>query len=101
MIETGFVTNEEDALAMANAEHQKNIASRIVKGIQSYINRSDISYSSNASTVVEGLGSFEIEFDDNETTAGTDDGISDAFSTETTEESSESEPVGEGSTEEN
>ena len=67
MIETGFVTNEEDALAMANAEHQKNIASRIVKGIQSYISRSDISYSSNASTVVEGLGSFDIEFEDNET----------------------------------
>lgn len=66
MIEVGFVTNEEDALAMANPNHQKNIASRIVKGIQTYIGRSDLSYSSNGSTLVE----FPpvMEFEDEETT---------------------------------
>ncbi|MCM1054859.1 MAG: N-acetylmuramoyl-L-alanine amidase [Bacteroides sp.] len=53
MIEVGFVTNEEDALAMANPNHQKNIASRIVKGIQAYIGRSNLSYSGNSSTTVE------------------------------------------------
>lgn len=53
MIETGFVTNEEDALAMANPNHQKNIATRIVNGIQSYIKRSDLSYSSNGSSFAE------------------------------------------------
>lgn len=47
LIETGFVSNEEDALALANPTHQKNIAKRIVNGIQAYINRSEISYSAN------------------------------------------------------
>ncbi|HBH95130.1 MAG TPA: N-acetylmuramoyl-L-alanine amidase [Ruminococcaceae bacterium] len=42
LVETAFVSNEEDALALANPEHQKNIAARIVKGIQSYISRSNI-----------------------------------------------------------
>lgn len=53
MIEVGFVTNEEDALSMANPSHQKNIAARIVNGIQSYIGRSDISYSSNGADVAD------------------------------------------------
>ncbi len=50
LVETGFVSNEEDAYALANSTHQKNIAASIVKGIQSYISRSNISYSSNGST---------------------------------------------------
>lgn len=53
MIEVGFVTNEEDALSMAAPNHQKNIASRIVKGIQSYIGRSELSYSSNGADVAD------------------------------------------------
>lgn len=43
LVETGFVSNEEDALALADPVHQKNIAARIVKGIQNYISRSNIS----------------------------------------------------------
>lgn len=68
MIEVGFVTNEEDALSMANPNHQKNIASRIIKGIQAYIGRSDLSYSSNGSTLVEFPPVMEF-LEDEETTA--------------------------------
>lgn len=50
LIETGFVSNEEDALALANPTHQKNIAARIIKGIQAYISRSNLSYSSSGSS---------------------------------------------------
>lgn len=46
MIETGFVSNEEEALALADPEHQKNIAAAIINGIKSYIGRSSLSYSS-------------------------------------------------------
>ena len=49
LVETGFVSNEEDALALANSTHQKNIAKRIINGIQAYIGRSNISYSSSGS----------------------------------------------------
>ena len=49
LIETGFVSNEEEALALANPTHQKNIATRIINGIQTYINRSNLSYSSSGS----------------------------------------------------
>ena len=49
LVETAFVSNEEEALALANPTHQKNIATRIINGIQAYISRSDLSYSSNGS----------------------------------------------------
>lgn len=55
LIETGFVSNEEDALALADPEHQKNIAARIVDGIKSYIGRSDLSYSSDGLSGIEFL----------------------------------------------
>lgn len=71
MIEVGFVTNEEDALSMANPDHQKNIAARIVNGIQSYINRSDLSYSGNGSTVADVSTQPFIEFETEATTAET------------------------------
>lgn len=45
LLETGFVSNEEEALALANPVHQKNIAARIIKGIQNYISRSNINQS--------------------------------------------------------
>lgn len=53
LVETGFVSNEEDALALADPEHQKNIAARIVKGIQNYISRSNISAISNGASETE------------------------------------------------
>ena len=53
LIETAFVSNEEEALALADATNQKNIAKRIVNGIQAYINRSDISYSSGGSDTAD------------------------------------------------
>lgn len=53
LVETAFVSNETDALALANPEHQKNIAAAIVRGIQKYIGRSNISYISNGSSIEE------------------------------------------------
>ncbi len=53
LIETAFVSNEEDALALANPTHQKNIASKIIAGIQSYIGRSNLSYVSDGSSSAE------------------------------------------------
>lgn len=50
LIETGFVSNEEDALALANPEHQKKIAAGIVNGIKSYVGRSNLTYSSDGSS---------------------------------------------------
>lgn len=50
LIETAFVSNEEDALALADSTHQKNIATRIVNGIQAYIGRSSLSYSGSGSS---------------------------------------------------
>lgn len=53
LIETGFVSNEEDALALADPAHQKNIAAGIVSGIKSYIGRSNLSYSSDGLSGVD------------------------------------------------
>lgn len=60
LIETGFVSNEEDALALADPEHQKNIAAEIINGIKSYIGRSSLSYSSNGLSAIDPLP-FETE----------------------------------------
>ncbi|MDE6724912.1 MAG: N-acetylmuramoyl-L-alanine amidase, partial [Ruminiclostridium sp.] len=53
LVEMGFVSNQEDAFALADANHQKNIAARIVKGIQNYISRSNISSISNGASETE------------------------------------------------
>ena len=53
LVEMGFVSNEEDALALADPNHQKNIAARIVKGIQNYIGRSNISIISGGASRTE------------------------------------------------
>ena len=52
LVETGFVSNEEDAYALNNPTHQRNIAASIIKGIKSYIGKSNLSYSSNGSDTV-------------------------------------------------
>jgi N-acetylmuramoyl-L-alanine amidase len=49
LVELGFVTNMEDAMAMANPIHQTGIANAIANGIQRYLNRSNISYSADGS----------------------------------------------------
>lgn len=69
LVETGFVSNEEDAYALNNPTHQKNIAASIVKGIQSYIGRSNLSYSSNGSDTVS---TFPEQEPDEDTTTSTD-----------------------------
>ncbi|MBD5081248.1 MAG: N-acetylmuramoyl-L-alanine amidase [Ruminococcaceae bacterium] len=61
LVEMAFVSNQEDALALANAEHQKNIAARIVKGIQNYISRSNISSISNGASETEPADTTEQE----------------------------------------
>ncbi|MCL1865948.1 MAG: N-acetylmuramoyl-L-alanine amidase [Oscillospiraceae bacterium] len=39
MIELGFVTNYEEAMAMANDTHQSGLANAIAAGVQQYLNR--------------------------------------------------------------
>ncbi|MCR4779675.1 MAG: N-acetylmuramoyl-L-alanine amidase [Ruminiclostridium sp.] len=46
LIETGFVDNVDDAMALASAAHRKGIAAAIVTGIKEYLARSSISYAS-------------------------------------------------------
>ncbi|MCL2694403.1 MAG: N-acetylmuramoyl-L-alanine amidase, partial [Oscillospiraceae bacterium] len=50
MVELGFVSNLEDAMALANETHQDGIAAAIVRGIQNYLARSPLSYSTGGST---------------------------------------------------
>jgi N-acetylmuramoyl-L-alanine amidase len=45
LVEMGFVTNMEDAMALASPEHQAGIAAAIASGIQSYLGRSNITQS--------------------------------------------------------
>ena len=52
LVEMGFVTNLEDAMALANDTHQNGIADAIVKGIQNYLSRSSISYVPDGSTEI-------------------------------------------------
>ena len=43
LIEMGFVSNYEDAMALASDTHQEGIAQAIVDGIQEYVTRSGVS----------------------------------------------------------
>ncbi len=52
LIETGFVDNMSDAMALASPEHQKGIAKAIVAGIRTYISRSGYSYAEDGSSTV-------------------------------------------------
>ncbi|MDR1754691.1 MAG: N-acetylmuramoyl-L-alanine amidase [Eubacterium sp.] len=52
LVETGFVNNMEDAMALANPKHQDGIANAIINGISSYLSKSSISYSSNGSVAI-------------------------------------------------
>lgn len=53
LIETGFVDQIDDAMALASPTHQNGIAKAIVAGVRSYLARSNISYASEGSTVVD------------------------------------------------
>lgn len=46
LIETGFVDNKSDAMALASPTHRKGIATGIVEGIKAFLYRSSISYAS-------------------------------------------------------
>jgi N-acetylmuramoyl-L-alanine amidase len=52
LVELGFVSNIEDAMALANEEHQDGIADAIVRGIRAYLSRSPISYSPDGSVTI-------------------------------------------------
>jgi N-acetylmuramoyl-L-alanine amidase len=39
LVEMGFVTNMDDAMAMASATHQTGIANAIAAGVQNYMKR--------------------------------------------------------------
>jgi len=45
LVELGFVSNLEDAMALADPIHQNGIADSIVRGVQNYLARSPVSYS--------------------------------------------------------
>ncbi len=53
LVETGFVDNIQDAMALASATHRKGIAAGIVTGIKNYIARSNIAYASEGYTAAE------------------------------------------------
>jgi N-acetylmuramoyl-L-alanine amidase len=52
LVEMGFVSNIEDAMALANETHQDGIADAIVRGIRQYLSRSPISQSPDGSISV-------------------------------------------------
>lgn len=52
LVEVGFVSNIEDAMAMDSSAHQKGIANAIVTGIKNYLSRSSISYAQEGATNV-------------------------------------------------
>jgi N-acetylmuramoyl-L-alanine amidase len=52
LVEMGFVSNMEDAMALANDTHQDGIANAIMRGIQDYLGRSPISASFDGSASV-------------------------------------------------
>ena len=98
LIETAFVSNEEEALALANPTHQKNIATRIVNGIQTYISRSSLSYSSNGSDFADITGepfpeppedTTDAETTDSDVTSETDASVTAPEYTEETSDSAE------------
>ena len=98
LVETGFVSNEEEALALANPTHQKNIATRIIKGIQTYISRSSISYASNGTDTADITGNIEDTTTEPEDIESTDTESTDNEYTGT--EPSDSETVDTGAAEE-
>ncbi len=53
LVETGFVNEINDAMALASPVHQKGIASAIVTGIKNYLSRSSISYATSGSSSAE------------------------------------------------
>jgi N-acetylmuramoyl-L-alanine amidase len=52
LVEMGFVSNYEDAMALANETHQDGIADAIVRGVQRYLSRSQISQSPDGSVTI-------------------------------------------------
>ncbi len=67
LIETGFVDNKSDAMALASATHRKGIAAGIVEGIKAFLGRSSISYASDGFSAADPTASAEITAE--ETTA--------------------------------
>ncbi|MDR2533149.1 MAG: N-acetylmuramoyl-L-alanine amidase [Oscillospiraceae bacterium] len=52
LVEMGFVSNYEEAMALANPTHQNGIADAIVQGVQKYLARSPISHSPDGSVTI-------------------------------------------------
>lgn len=64
LVETGFVNEINDAMALASPVHQKGIASAIVTGIKNYLSRSSISYASDGSSNAEYSENNNIQHDE-------------------------------------
>ncbi len=49
LVEMGFISNEEECMAMADPTHQKGLAAAIANGVYAYFARSTLTYSGNGS----------------------------------------------------
>lgn len=91
LIEMGFVSNLEDAMALADSTHQAGIAAGIVAGIKDYISRSNVSYAISGDTIVdvmrpeETLPATEVTVPDETTTPETSDVTEETTTTETSD----------------
>ena len=98
LVETGFVSNYEDAMALVDPVHQEGIADAIARGVAAYAARSGISYASSGTTDVE---IFETEATTEEAAEPTTEQETESSSEETAqvtdsaEETSAPETVGE------
>ena len=65
LVESGFVTNYTEAMALADATHQKNLAKAIVKGISNYFGRCNYSCYGDGEGSAGGEASFETPWENN------------------------------------
>ncbi len=84
LVETGFVSNIQDAMALASPTHQKGIANAIANGIKEYISRSNISYAQSGSSGASGGGAAQTTQPAETTAPETSESTSEASSAETT-----------------
>jgi len=54
LVELGFVTNYTEAMALANAEHQRGLSLAVVSGIKTFMSRSNYSSYGDGSAIIEG-----------------------------------------------
>ncbi|MBP5605525.1 MAG: N-acetylmuramoyl-L-alanine amidase, partial [Ruminiclostridium sp.] len=91
LVETGFVSNISDAVALASPAHRKGIAAGIVQGIKNYIARSSISYATEGYTAADNTRAQPEVPAPDETTAPTGEAVPEEA--DTPEDEGSTEPV--------